>query len=285
MKPAAKAVQKETQIITKADVKVFDITLSQAPDYLAEYGGKQPEGFEEVRPGDVKVPRLQLAQALTPQLNEDDAKHIPGLKRGDFFNTLIGKSYGSNFQFIPLLKFGSRRLFKNMDEGGGTLCRSEDMKTGEGEPGGECAKCEFSQFGSARNGEGKGTACSEFYNFPVLVVEDGKIEAENFAIFAMKSSHIEAAQHLIGLTMRRKLPNGVRAPMWAGIYSATSKAKDFGKNLKAYVPVIDNAGWVAQEDVDLVRDSYRFFHELREQGRLKTEEEFLEPGASDAANA
>src|SRR5438445_13068732 len=113
MKPAAK----ETKIV-KHDVSVNDLTTSEAPDYLAQYAADKPEGFEEVRPSDVKVPRLALAQSLSPQLNEDQPEFIVGLSKGHFFNT-IGKSYGATVHFVPLLKFGNRRLFRNMDEGGG----------------------------------------------------------------------------------------------------------------------------------------------------------------------
>lgn len=43
-------------------------------------------------------------------------------------------------------------------------CGSVDMETGIGKPGGECAKCPFSQFGSAKGADGKerrGQACRE----------------------------------------------------------------------------------------------------------------------------
>lgn len=280
MKPQAAQPKKQEAIVKpQADPLA-------PPDYLSGISGN--EGFEEMRPSDVKVPRLALAQALTPQLNEDDEKFIPGLKKGDYFNTLTGKNYGNDVKFVPLLKFANRFLFRDMNEGGGILCRSDDMKVGVGEPGGECAKCPLAQFGSARGGEGKGTACSEFYNYAVLIVEDGKLDVENLAIFAMKSSHIPAAQHLMGLAMRRKLANGERAPMWAGVYSATSKNKKFTEKLAAYIPIIDNAGWVPQADVKMAHDSYEFMHNLRKAGRLTTdiEEEPLpeEPGASDKAN-
>ena len=42
-------------------------------------------GFEEVGPGDVKVPRLAFAQALTPQLEETNAESYPGSKQGRLF--------------------------------------------------------------------------------------------------------------------------------------------------------------------------------------------------------
>jgi hypothetical protein len=40
-------------------------------------------------------------------------------------------------------------------------CVSHDMLTGVGDPGGECAACPLSRFGTARDGKGLGQACRE----------------------------------------------------------------------------------------------------------------------------
>jgi hypothetical protein len=246
---------------------------TKAPDYLTIYGTEKPEGFEEVGAGDVKVPRLAVAQALTPQLEETNANHIPGLKKGDFFNTVTGDNFGSKIQIIPLLKFGNRIRFGDMDKGGGILCRSDDMIHGVGDNpvNGVCAKCPYAQFGSARDGAGKGTACSEFMNFPALAAVNGKVDAENTMIWSAKSSHIDAAKQLVGLAMRRRLANSQRAPMWAGIYTLESKLKKFTEKLAAYVITVDNAGWVPDAGVSFVKSAFDFMHDLREQRRLTTD--------------
>lgn len=258
---------------------------TQAPAYLDAYSTEKPEGFEEVGAGDVKVPRLALAQALTPQLEETNANHIPGLKKGDFYNTVSGENFGPKVQIIPLLKFGNRLRFGDMDKGEGILCRSDDMIHGVGDnpANGVCAKCPYAQFGSARDGKGKGTACSEFMNFPNLVVANGVVKAEDTSIWSAKSSHIDAAKQLVGLAMRRRLANGQRAPMWSGIYSLESKLKKFTDKLAAYVVSVDNAGWVPDKDAKLAKSAFDFMHELRESRRLttddQTQDQFPEPGS------
>jgi hypothetical protein len=261
------------------------LASSEAPAYLAQYSNGQREGFEEVQPGDMKVPRLALSQKLSPQLIEGESEYIPRLRPGEWFNTATGELYGPRVDFVPLLKFGTRILFAPLDEGGGILCRSNDMKTGVGTPGGSCRACPYAQFGSARKGEGKGTACSEFYNFPALTVIGGYIASPEPVILSMKSSHIPAAQDLIGKSARRRTSSGMPASMWMGVYFAIVKLKKFGEKLSAYIPVIDNAGWVQESDMELAHSSYAFMHELREQGRLSTDQEKDEPGASDEANS
>jgi hypothetical protein len=252
------------------------LAVNEMPEYLRNLNPQ--EGFEEVRSGDIKIPRIALAQALTPQLEESEPNYIEGLKKGDFFNTISGERFGSLVKIVPLLKFGTRILFESKDAGGGILCRSDDMKTGIGTPGGDCATCKFAQFGSAKNGEGKGTACNEFYNFPVLIVgADDHIHPESLAVVSMKSSHIPAAQDLIAKARFRK------APMYTGVYSMQSKLKKFNAN-SAFIPVIDNAGWVAEADMQGAKDSYEFARAVRAQGRLKVDDpkadEFPEPGSA-----
>jgi hypothetical protein len=281
MKPQQKQAAK-TEI-----VKPVTALATQAPAYLDDYGAPgTPAGFEEVGAGDVKVPRLALAQALTPQLDESNANHIELLKKGDFFNTVTGDYFGSSVKIIPLLKFGNRIRFGDMDKGGGILCRSDDMIHGVGDNpvDGVCAKCPFAQFGSARGGEGKGTACSEFMNFPALIVNEGKVDVENTVIWSAKSSHIDAAKQLVGLAMRRRLANGMRAPMWSGVYSLTSKIKKFTEKLSAYVVAVDNAGWIPDAQAGIVKSAFDFMHDLRMQRRLVTDaDETLEREPGDEA--
>lgn len=70
-----------------------------------------------------------------------------------------------------ILGFNDHRIyFKNSyhETGGGAPdCSSEDMKTGRGDPGGDCEKCAFNQWESAVVGKGK--ACSERRLFMLLL--------------------------------------------------------------------------------------------------------------------
>lgn len=249
-----------------------------APDYLNDLTPQ--EGFEEVGQGDIKIPRLALAQALSPQLDETEPNHIPGLEKGDFFNTVTGQNFGPSVKFVPLLKFSNRIFFRDKKKGGGIICRSDDMKHGsiergtyeDGIYGGDCSTCPMARFGTAKNGEGKGTACSEFKNFPVLIVqESGLVDPASLVIASMKSSALDAAKDLIGKARARRLANNQPAPMYAGIYKMVNKPKKYTEGT-TLVPIIDNAGWVASGDKQTVKATFDFMHELREQGRLKVEE-------------
>lgn len=85
-KPAAKA--KATQI---AEVKTQLPATNDLPDYLRVEG--QSKGNENVTAKDLTIPRLGIIQGLSPQLESDNAKFIPGAQLGQMFNSLTNELY------------------------------------------------------------------------------------------------------------------------------------------------------------------------------------------------
>lgn len=61
------------------------------PDYIT---GGGPAGSENIGVQDITLPRLALAQALSPQVDPDNDLYIDGLRNGDMFNSLTSTSYG-----------------------------------------------------------------------------------------------------------------------------------------------------------------------------------------------
>lgn len=90
---------------------------------------------------DLVIPRLRLAQGLTPEVQSGAAK--PGMW------LLTGFPPQETVEFIPVMFGRSRRL---RTEEGETLCESPDAKVGVGDPGGTCASCPKSHWsGSGDN--------------------------------------------------------------------------------------------------------------------------------------
>ena len=54
-------------------------------------------GSENVSASNMSIPRLDLIQALSPQLKKSDAKHIKGAEVGHMFNTLTGDLFEQCF--------------------------------------------------------------------------------------------------------------------------------------------------------------------------------------------
>src|SRR5882672_7505944 len=223
--------------ITKRDAGA----LAEVPEYLRRPPGQGAAGFDEV----------------------------------EYFNTLTGENYGNLVQIVPLLFFKNRIYFRSKDEGGGILCRSDDMKHGIGDPGGECAKCPLNRFGTAKNGKGKGKACTEFYNFPSLIVaEDGRVHPEGMVVASFKSSGVPAAKDWLAKMRLRQID------MFGGVYSLSSKKKKFPEGT-AFVTNVDPAGNVSLETYQGAKQAHEAMASLRRLGRLQVDVADLEPNGDE----
>jgi hypothetical protein len=248
--------------------------VSSVPAYLQRTVGQKAEGFEEMESGDMTLPRLAICQALTPQRQRSDPKYIQGLEEGQIFNTITDEVYADSVKIVPLLFFKNRILFRDKDKGGGILCRSDDCKTGVGEPGGDCHRCPFAQFGSARGGSGKGTACNEFHNYPALVVgQDGSINPSGLVVLSFKSTSIPIAKNWNSKMRLRG------TDMYGGVYEVSTALEKKSEG-SWYSPVIKNAGFVTEATLHQAREAHKAMAELRAAGRLRQDVEGLdrEPG-------
>lgn len=52
-------------------------------------------GADNITSDDIRLPRLSLAQALSPEVLKGDPKRIEGLESGDIFSNLLGTNYKS----------------------------------------------------------------------------------------------------------------------------------------------------------------------------------------------
>lgn len=272
-----KAVPAKPVPQSKAIEKRQSSAIEQVPEHLRRTAGAPQAGFEEVQQGDMTVPQLRLCQSLTPQKTEGEAKYIEGLREGEHFNTVTGENYGKLVQIVPLLMYKNRIRFQDREQGGGILCRSDDMITGVGDPGGACATCKFNQFGSAKNGEGKGKACTEFFNFPVLVIpEDGEIDSSRLAVKSFKSSGVPVAKEWLAKMRMRKVD------MFGGLYELTSAPKKFSQGT-SYIEIVNNAGFVEAPTYAIAKAVYEMFATMREAGKIKVDESFDPDAPGDAA--
>lgn len=89
------------------------------PDYLSGYAG--PSGTENIDSGDVNIPRLKLAQGLTPEVKD-------GLvKDGDMFHSITKQvliEKGKAGIVIPIAYVKEYILWRDMADGGGIFARA-----------------------------------------------------------------------------------------------------------------------------------------------------------------
>lgn len=87
----------------------------QMPSWLT----KGNAGSEDVGANDMVLPRVDVLQALSPQIKKSDAAFIPGAEQGQIFNTVTGEIYGSSVTFVPVLFRKEWTVWKLRKAGGG----------------------------------------------------------------------------------------------------------------------------------------------------------------------
>lgn len=92
------------------------VAVSDVPDYIKQGGAR---GNEHVDMGDMVIPRIELAQALSKCLKESDANYIEGAKQGDLYNTVTRENFGSAVRVVPILFKKEYLAWRDQKLGGG----------------------------------------------------------------------------------------------------------------------------------------------------------------------
>lgn len=177
----------------------------QLPDYMRGHD----KGMQNIGSDDVAVPRLQLIQALSPELDEYD-----DLKAGSIFHSGAGFSLGDRCEVVPLFTTKSYTLWRPRPAGG-ILARSRDglnwdrlgkwtdikLKDKQQPVTWEIKnldviKSGLTDWGSSDpdNPDSKPAAVLS-YNIPVLIVKYPELGP---AVLSLQRSQIKAAKKLLG---------------------------------------------------------------------------------------
>jgi len=234
-------------------------------DVLAATGMSEEElaaqtgvlGMENVRAEHLQIPRLQVAQPLSPQMIRSKPEYIEGLMVGQFFNSVTREIYGDDVVVIPIKYSISRLKFTN----NALDCRSKNGIDG-GHYSDTCKPCQFAQWGSGK--EGRGTDCKEYINF--LVVEK---DTQQPMVISFKSASLAAGKTWSTLIIGRKiaLSDGRRvpAPAFMTTYRLKTVEKTAGQGVY-YVPVVTVEGPAI---ASLVQDGAKLFKTFK--GELEGE--------------
>lgn len=236
--------------------------LAARPDRIQK-GDRR--GMETMTKDDLKIPRLSLAQALSPQVTEGDPRRIEGLTPGDLFNSLSKENYGREV-FVQIIRKDRLRAmeFHSIDDGGGVKDPNVPL-TDE--------RCKW-------HGDEKPVA-TVFRDYIARIIHpDGRRE---MIALSFKSTGLEVAKSLNGLIAMRN------APIFDGLYRITTDTRLDPKPYKIYQ--VENADWVSDEDSAAGAEMYEAMKDLdlsdridRDAGREPGDEDF-DPAEMEAAAA
>lgn len=191
------------------------------PDFIP----KAAEGTEHLTKEDIRLPRLSIAQGLSPQVTRGNAKFIQGLSIGDLFNDLTGQIYQQPLEFFVVRADPPRWIeFIPREQGGGV----KDLNVQPGDPR------TFPRRGP--NNEFLQPIATQFYDYVIMLWPSQELIA-----LSMKSTALKVARSFNGLISIRN------APIYTGKYRLTTAQE---KNAKGEWPqfVIVNAGWVDNQE-------------------------------------
>lgn len=138
---------------------------------------------------DIVIPRLRLAQGLTQEVQDGNARP------GEFLLSGAAPRSEITCTVMAIAKF--RRLTDDANNGD-ILCRSEDGLVGVGDPGGVCEDCPLSKWVNATDGSRKNTPPKCQFGYKYLIDVDGYGQC----VFEMKRTAIPAAKALNAMVVR-----------------------------------------------------------------------------------
>jgi len=227
------------------------------PDFVTQ----TREGTEHITNADMQIPRMMLAQKMSPEVDDGDAKRVPGLKVGDMFNGLTHEIYGRGpVQFVILRADPPRWVeFIPREEGGGV----KDPNVPANDP--------RTAFGK----DGSKPAATKFYDYIILLMPLGNDPLARMVALSFKSTGLKIAKQLNALI---KLRN---APIHAGVYTLTSV--DTQNSLgKFAIFNVANAGWVTDKVLYEQLGQISVSMKDKKIDIERDPDEFVDPDAPDA---
>lgn len=172
-----------------AIVKQDEVSAIVVPEFLKDFVG---QGLEGMTKDDIQMPRLALAQGLSPQLNPDAPEYIEGLKLGDAWNSLTQQVYGRGPFEVAIVRRDAPRWieFFPREDGGGV----KDLHVPANDP--------RTQFTTGEDGVRKQPLATQFYDYIVVFLETREVISLSF-----KSTGLKVARQLNSLLkLRQSLP-------------------------------------------------------------------------------
>lgn len=147
----------------------------QMPEWLQ----KGNAGSEEVSAKDMILPRVDVLQALSPQIKKSDPNCIEGAEQGKIFNTVTGEIYGDSITFVPVMFRKEFVVWKLRKAGGGFVAAFKTMD--------EANACVAGLPNPADH-----EAVESHQHFAMLLTEHGPEEA----VFSMTKSKLKVSRAL-----------------------------------------------------------------------------------------
>lgn len=266
--------------MAKTESNTTDVAVKEQNTAMAEYGAYADyagAGFENQTSDDYSIPFLQILQALSPQLQENDS-----LRQGMILNTVTGEVWDGKkgIAFVPATTQHVYVEWKPRDAGGGFVGIHEvnsDLVNH--------AKAASSEYGKYTTPDGN-ELIETFYVYGIALDDDGNASE---AVLAFSSTKIKKYKGWMtkAKTIQIPLPDGRRipAPLFAHRYRLKTVSEKNNKGQFFNWDAITFDGENAQQ-ARLLPDDPLFqaavnIKSMIEQGKARAAYESQAPGSAD----
>jgi len=266
--------------MAKTDSKTNDVAVKEQNTAMAEYGAYADyagAGFENQTSDDYSIPFLQILQALSPQLQENDS-----LRQGMILNTVTGEVWDGKkgIAFVPATTQHVYVEWKPRDAGGGFVGIHEvnsDLVNHA-----KAASAEYGKYSTPDGNE----LIETFYVYGIALDDDGNASE---AVLAFSSTKIKKYKGWMtkAKTIQIPLPDGRRipAPLFAHRYRLKTVSEKNNKGQFFNWDAIAFDGENAQQ-ARLLPDDPLFqsavnIKSMIEQGKARAAYESQAPGSAD----
>lgn len=230
-------------------------TPEPLPAFLAKTEGSN-EGLENMRAGDLLLPRCILMQALSPKVAAKEAQS------GDIYNSVTGDcilTEGTDTLIVPVYHYLEWIKWADRESSEGILDRSLD-------PNGVLAQSAARQEKRSNSKGAEVWVVTEYHNFVCLFPD--MLPRIPIVISCAKTNH-RRGKKLLSLAKFRG-----SYPLYAGLYSFKVELSENLDHQKYYTFAFDNAGWNKDEKLfEEAKELYSVVSEAFKTRRLVTDQE------------
>lgn len=219
-------------------VKAESSELAEVPEFLKVDAG---QGLEHIGRNDVLMPRLALAQGLSPQINPDNPVYVDGLKLGDAWNTLTQQIYGRGPWHVAIVRADETRWVEFFPREAGGGVKDPDVKFGDSR----------TLFTTGEDGKRVPPIATEFRDFVVVFLDTKETVALSF-----KSTGIKVAKQLNSLLLLRKQLRP-QLPLYVGKFTLRSVMTQNTKGNYATLQIANSGDVTDIETLKFLQTSFQ----------------------------
>lgn len=214
------------------------------PEWMNEHS--DTSGSDHITKDDIQLPRMVLAQAMSPQLDTTSDKYIEDLKQGQAFNNVTREVLHTPISFAIIRADRPRFIEFNPRASGGGV---KDPDVPANDP-----RTQFTL--NEETGERIPPIATKFYDYVIVMLPFTAETAMDMTIvLSMKSSQLKIARQLNTLIQTRKVK---KEALYLGKYTLNIVSETNTKG-KFFNYAVKNDGWVSQEQASALKKMAELF--------------------------